>query len=435
MTADASRRPGRILCVTSNYPRWEGDSTTPFVLHLAQDLRALGWQVDVLAPHAPGTARSEVLSGVPVERFRYLWPESQETVCYHGGALINLRKRPSNFLKLPALVLAEWAAVARRLASRRYDLLHSHWILPQGFTGVLSARTARVPHVLTAHGSDVFALRGRALRAFKRYALEHADAVTVNSSATAREVQAIAPRVQDLSQIPMGVRVDGVPRDAQAVKAIRARYRRHNGPLLLFVGRVVREKGVEDLLEAARLLAPRLTALTVLVVGEGQDRPDMERAAERVGLADRVSFIGWVQPDELGAYYAAADVFVAPTRGIEGQGLTGLESMAAGTPVVATRVGGIPDVVREGETGLLVSARAPDQLAAAVERLTTAPDLAARLAQTGAELVRSRFSRGASAQAFSDLFSALLTHPRDIRSRRTVPIAFEAPARYPKDDA
>ncbi len=91
---------GRVLCMTSNFPRWDGDSTTPFILHLVQDLQAFGWAVDVLAPHAPGAALKETLGGVRVERFRYFWPEAQESLCYQGGALSNLRRNPFNKFKL-----------------------------------------------------------------------------------------------------------------------------------------------------------------------------------------------------------------------------------------------------------------------------------------------------------------------------------------------
>lgn len=73
MTTLSAKR--RVLFVTSNFPRWPGDSTTPFVLHLAQDLIKIGWEVDVLAPHAPGTKKNEIINGVSVERFQYLWPE------------------------------------------------------------------------------------------------------------------------------------------------------------------------------------------------------------------------------------------------------------------------------------------------------------------------------------------------------------------------
>ena len=73
--------PRRVLFVTSNFPRWQGDSTTPFVLHLAQDLSALGWSIDVLAPHAPGAAFEETMGALRVERFPYLWPAALQTVC------------------------------------------------------------------------------------------------------------------------------------------------------------------------------------------------------------------------------------------------------------------------------------------------------------------------------------------------------------------
>ena len=190
---DISGALGRICLLTSNFPRWPQDATTPFVLHLAQDLQALGWAVEVLAPHAPGAARREVLDGVPVRRFRYLWPAAQQTVCYQGGALSNLRTRRTNWLKLPLLVFFEWLALMALLARGRHDLIHAHWILPQGFVAVAGAWMFRIPVVITAHGSDVFGLRGWPMAWFKRFALRRAAAVTVNSSATEAEIPGAVP--------------------------------------------------------------------------------------------------------------------------------------------------------------------------------------------------------------------------------------------------
>ncbi|WP_295886271.1 glycosyltransferase [uncultured Thiohalocapsa sp.] len=406
---------GRVLCVTSNFPRWAGDSTTPFVLHLAQDLQALGWQVDVLAPHAPDASQSETLGGVRVERFRYLWPERAQTVCYQGGALINLRKNPLNKLKLPALVGAETLAIARRLRSRRYDILHSHWILPQGFAGRIASAVAPLPHVLTVHGGDIFGLRGRLMGHFKRAALRGADAVTVNSSATGRAVLEIAEKLPRLERIPMGIAVNPPDARQQALAAeLRAAHRRGNGPLLLFVGRVVEEKGVEDLLQATRLLRRSHPDVRALIVGEGQDRAAMERIASDIGIADCTSFTGWVAPEDIPAYMRAADAFVGPSRTgrggwIEAQGLTFLEAMGAGVSVVATRSGGIVDAVIDGDTGLLVDERAPGQIARAIERLVADAPFAAQLSAAAATRVRQQFSREATAARFSDLFSSLLS--------------------------
>jgi phosphatidyl-myo-inositol dimannoside synthase len=400
----------RILLTSSNFPRWAGDSTTPFVLHLAQDLQSLGWCVDVLAPHAPGAASQEYLDNVLVERFRYCWPERHETVCYQGGALINLRKNRANFAKLPLLVLAEWSAIARRLASGRYNLLNSHWILPQGFTGVLSAKPFRVPHVITVHGGDVFALKHPMLTRAKAFGLRHADAVTVNSTATGRSVEEITPGLARLKHIPMGVSED--PPDSSRVSKLRRTYRRGDGPLVVFLGRLVEEKGAGDVIDAVSILAGRHPDVTALIVGDGQDRAALEQLSQRLNLEDRVTFVGWVESRQVADYLAAGDVFVGPSRRskegwVEAQGLTLAEAMLAGTPVVATDSGGIPDTVRHEETGLLVEEAAAQQIADSISKLIENPGLAKRLVSEARTFARANLTRQCSAERFSNLFSQL----------------------------
>jgi glycosyltransferase involved in cell wall biosynthesis len=410
-SAEAEAILGRICLVSSNFPRWAGDSTTPFVLHLAQDLQDLGWQVEVLAPHAPGAEIEEVLAGVTVHRFRYLWPESQETVCYRGGALINLRRNPSNWLKVPALVFCEWLALRRLAASHRFDLINSHWVLPQGFVGVLASRGRGLPHVVTVHGGDVFGLRGRLTAFFKRFAFFRADAVTVNSSATLEAVRGVAPGLESVHRIPMGADT-ARPSDNSGSEILRQRYRRGEGPLLIFVGRIVEEKGIGDLIRAMKALASSLPDVTLLVVGEGQERPAMEALAHDLGVADRITFAGWLPSEQISSYLAAADIFVGPSKQapngwVEALGLTFVEALISRTPVVATRSGGIVDVIRHEETGLLVAENAPDEIAAAVSRLYHNPTLARRLVKAGHSHAMSAFTREASAQAFSDLFLSL----------------------------
>ena len=403
---------GRILCVTSNFPRWTGDSTTSFVLHLAQDLQQLGWQIDVLAPHADGAALKETIGNIKVERFRYLWPSSLETVCYQGGALINLRKNRTNYLKLPALLTSECLNLFFRLIERKYDLLHSHWILPQGFTGILTAGFLGIPHVTTVHGGDVFGLQGSLLTKFKRLTLRHADAVTVNSSVTERAVSEIAPDLQELHRIPMGVTTHRA-KSSPSSGDLKNRYRHGDGPLLVFVGRIVEEKGVEDLIRAVDILVPRFPDITALIIGQGQDRPYLEGLTKTFGLSDRVIFTGWIKPDVVSAYLAAGDIFVGPSRAasdgwIEAQGLTVIESMVAKTPVITTRIGGIVDSVRHEETGMLVNEGAPHEIAKFVERLVNEPMLTDRIRSLAYERAVKKFSRNSSAVSFSQLFEKVI---------------------------
>jgi glycosyltransferase involved in cell wall biosynthesis len=153
---------------------------------------------------------------------------------------------------------------------------------------------------------------------------------------------------------------------------------------------------------------------SLLIVGEGQDRIAMESLSEKTGLKGPVQFTGWVDPEFVTLYLAAADVFVGPSRQapdgwIEGQGLVFVEAMAVGTPVVATRSGGIVDSVIHEETGLLVDERSPEQVAHAIIRIVTDQGLTRKLQSQGRKLVEEKYSRKACAKRFSDLFENVIS--------------------------
>lgn len=406
----SSRTPSkRVLLLTSNFPRWEGDNTTPFILHLASDLQDLGWLVHVVAPHAPGADREATLDGVRVSRFRYWWPVSGETVCYDGGALTRLKSSRTDYLKVPPLVTAELGAVLLRLRKQRYDVLNSHWLLPQGFVGAVARSLTHVPHVATVHGGDVFALRSSPLLAFKKRTIRGSDAITVNSSATLRAVQELGATAS-VNLIPMGAEVPSI--DPIAVADIRRRHRVGNGPLLCFVGRLVPEKGADDLVSALAEIRRTMPDATLVIVGEGPFRPPLEEQVRRLGLVDSVYFAGWRSTQDVFGFLAASDVFVGPSKPasngwVEALGLSFVEAAMIGKPVVATELGGITDIIQHERTGLLVPSADPPAIARAVERLYQNPSLARRLGENAKVHAMSRFTRRASAEAFSEVLSSV----------------------------
>ena len=370
---------------------------------------ARGWPVDVLAPHAPGLKTREVLSGVPVTRFRYAWPDSRQTLCYGGGALFNLRRRPMDWLKVPALVICQCLALRRLVRGGPCHAVHAHWVLPQGLVAVAAGRG--VPVIISVHGSDMFALRGGLCTWLKRLALRRAAVVTVNSSATEAAVRAIAPGVPVLRRIPMGVAApESAP--ARSREDMRRELQLGDGPVLLFVGRLVAQKGVADLLQALAILAHDWPAASAIIVGDGPERPHLEARVAALKIDGRVRFVGPVDPARVPGYLAAADVFVAPSKATldgtaEGQGLAVVEAMLAGLPVVASRSGGLVDAVRPEETGLLVDEEAPAQIAAAVARLLRDRDLARRLARQARAMAADTYAAERTADAFSRLFADL----------------------------
>ena len=402
---------GRVLWLSSSGPRGPGDATSPFILNLAVDLCSRGWRIELLLPHAPGLADSDIIEGVPVHRFRYAWPASLERLCYGAGVLANLRRRPLDHLLVPGLVAAQWWAARRRLKAGGVALLHAHWLLPQGFTAVQAARSCAVPVISTVHGSDVFALGSGFSTALKRRALSGSRRVTVNSSVTEAAALALGAHRADLRRIPMGA-AEAVA-DPGRVASARAHWRRGHGPLLGLIGRLVPEKGVPELLESVRLLQAAEPDVTAVIIGDGPDRAAFHHQAGQLGIADRVFFTGQVAPAQIPELLAAVDIYVGPSRtsregGREAQGLVFAEALLAGRPVIATASGGIGDLVEHGVTGLVVPEGDPGAITAAVRRLQADPRLAGELAAAGRERARLGFTRAASADAFDALYREIL---------------------------
>jgi glycosyltransferase involved in cell wall biosynthesis len=266
---------------------------------------------------------------------------------YGHGVVGNLRRRPWLALFMPGL-LGSFVRAARRVEA---DLLHAHW-LPAGW---VAAQTGR-PYVVQVWGTDVELAR-RAPRLARRV-LGRARLVIAASTALAVSARVLgADRVE---VIPSGV---GLPASVGAEAS---------PPEVLYAGRLSPEKGVEELIEATR-------GMKLVVAGDGPLRPRVPDA------------LGFVPHDELERLYARAAVVACPSRR-EGFGVACLEAMAHGRPVVATDVGGLRDIVVDGETGLVVRPRDPRALRAALERLLGDPALRLRLGSAARRRAQERFS-------------------------------------------
>jgi glycosyltransferase involved in cell wall biosynthesis len=350
----------KILIVTSNYPRWPNDTTTPFVHNFARQLVKNGHKVRVLAPHYSGAKTKELFDGIEVRRFRYLLPLKAQTVCYQGGALGNLSKNPLNKLKLPILVMCELLAVMKELALWKPDIVNSHWLLPQGFVAALACKLFRTKHIATVHGGDVFALNSPLMRKLKTFAIKNSALVTVNSSVTEKVTRELAPdSPTPLLRLPTGI-LPLPELNKQKIADLRDKLKQSKGEkLILFVGRLSEEKGVREAIKATHQLLAEHKKVRLIIVGEGHEKETFQALVKELDIADQVDFLGWVPNQDVYYYFAASDVFVGPSKQakngqIEAQGLTFVEAMLAGCPVIGSNSGGIPDAVIPGKTGWLI---------------------------------------------------------------------------------
>lgn len=294
------------------------------------------------------------------------------------------------------------SALARLLRRERVDLLHTHTLAAANALGRFAARRTGIPVVSHLHIENRF-------RPSTRPLLQAADNVTARWAAALVAVSEDTRRAYERQGYPRRIEVvhNGVALDGATPGGVRAELGIPvEAPLVGEVGRLCEVKGQRELIEA---LAEVPDAHAVLVGADleqgGAYRRTLEQAAERAGVRDRVVFAG--EREDARAVVAELDVLALPSW-TEGLPLVVLEAMALRRPVVATPVGGTPEVVVDGETGVLVPPRDPAALAEALRRLIADADLRRRLGEAGYERVRSRFSEQAMQERVLAIYDRVL---------------------------
>jgi glycosyltransferase involved in cell wall biosynthesis len=377
----------RVLVLTHNYPRFAGDPAGAFVARLARAAAAAGHETRVIAPHAPGAALEEGAEGVTLARFRYA-PDSFERVGYTGALHRNALTSPLVALVLPSFLLAFRRAAQREAAAFRPDVVHAHWWIPAGWV----ASSLGVPFIVTSHGSDVRLLERRAfLRRVARRVFARATVATTVSRFLATDLLTWIPDLATPVEVtPMPLDIDRFSAGTREEKAVP--------PRILYAGNLVASKGVDVLVHAVAMLIGRGVRCELKVLGQGPEQPALEALARRLGIAGSVTWSRFLPQSEMPAEYGRSTVTVLPTRGqAEGLGLTLVEALLAGSAVVGTPAGGIPEVVIHEETGLLARDGDAGDLAAQIERLLADPALRARLTERGRAHVSRIYAPDAAA--------------------------------------
>lgn len=367
-TPDTAARKPTLLVLASTYPRWANDAEPGFVHELARRLTNR-FHVIVLCPHAQGAAQTETLDGVEVVRYRYA-PAALETLVNNGGIVTNLRRQRWKWLLVPSFVLVQAWVAWRLCRARHVDVMHAHWLIPQGVIAALLPSRPPVPFVVTSHGADLYALRAKPLLAVKRFVLRRANAVTVVSTAMLPHVAALGADAARTAVIPMGV--DLAQRFVPGDPDQRARNE------LLFVGRLVEKKGLRHLLAALPRVLAAKPEVTLTIAGFGPEEAALKAQVTALGLQPAVRFLGAVPQSALPALYRRAALFVAPfvraqSGDQEGLPVALMEAIGCGCPVLVGAVAGLEDIFGDQASAAIIEPQNPAALAAAIlERLENA---------------------------------------------------------------
>jgi phosphatidyl-myo-inositol dimannoside synthase len=411
----------KVLVLTSSYPVSDGSYEGRFIADLSRRMLMQGIDPVVLSPHFPGGRFKETQEGILLYRFPYFFPFRFERLAYGAGLLINIRRDFFAFAGIISFCKAEFFWTLAILFREQVDIIHTHWLIPQGLIGALVQWLTGIPHVATVHGSDLAVLKGHALlRPLGRFIVRHSTIITVNSTYAEKQLLEMVPEsLHKIRIIPMGIDPSAFMSGTGPETGTKRPARR----IILSVGRLIELKGVRFLIESLPAVLRAVPDTDLVIIGSG---PDQERLARRVyelSLDDHVQFMGTVRHDELAPYYQAADVFVLPSIAIngtaEGLGVVLLEAMASGCPVIGSSVGGIPDIITDEENGFLVPERDPAMLADRIIRILANPELSRKFRKNGLLTVRETFAGNRISARFADVY--MQVQRTKTNGRETVP--------------
>lgn len=291
--------------------------------------------------------------------------------------------------------------IADRLTAWKADVVCTSGYKPD-ILGWLASRRCGVPQVIVSHGWTAATWKVRMYEAIDRFVHRKADAVVSVSEGQAAKVRATGVPAERMTTIVNAVGSDAfAAADPSYAAMLREMFSRPVRWILGAAGRFSPEKGMDTLVEAAAILGKTHPDAGVVIFGEGPTRPDLEERIGRHGLNDRVVLAGF--RGDVGKFLPHLDVGVLPSN-TEGLPVILLEMLAAGRPVVATSVGGIPEVIADGSTGWLVPAGQPETLAKKLAAVLD-DDSRGRVGEAGRAVVRERFGVERQAKAYQELLS------------------------------
>jgi glycosyltransferase involved in cell wall biosynthesis len=396
----------KILVFTSTFPRWKNDTDPPFVYELCKRLTD-EYEVHVLTPHYPGAEHEEILGEITVKRFRYFLPRF-EKLAGEVGILPTLRTNKLYLFVIPFFILAGFFSLLTYSRKIKPDLIHAHWIIPQGFLVYLVSCFYNRPYIVTAHGADVFGLQHSFFSRLKSLVLRNAAAVTTVSNALKAKLLEHGTAGNEVVVLPMGVDSNRFKGRIESCAQTEPEYYR-NLSQILYVGRLTEKKGVSFLIRAIPEVKKHYPDIQLTIVGGGELVAELKEETLTLGLDNSITFQGALPNFELPKYYARHSIFVGPSieaKGgdTEGFGLTFVEAAMAGCLLIGTDVGGIPDIIQDGETGLLVRQKDSEAIADKIIYALSNPDTAREISNNGKTRCIEKYDWKIISKKYSSIF-------------------------------
>jgi glycosyltransferase involved in cell wall biosynthesis len=401
-------KPKSILVLTTSFPLESSTAFGSFVFEKCRHLVKEGLQVKVIAPHHMGANKKAKIDGIIINRFQYFFPARFQMIAYRAGIPTNIRTSFLAKLQLPFFVFS--FLIAAMKDAKHYDILHCHWSIA-ALIGIVAAKIFKKKIVYMMHGVEAFVFGDSSIL---KWILRNVDFLISNSSFTEKKTLAIYP-VKNHAVIAPGVDIHRYYPQG-GISDLRKSFNFSKTDIfILAIGNFIPRKGFEYLVDALNIIVNHkgITNVKLGLGGRGPLKDKYKKMIQTYSLDNYFIFLGFIEDKHMPPYYSLADIFVLPSivdsnGNTEGLGVVLLEANACQTPVVGSRVGGIPDIIQDGFNGLTCEQKNPVDLAEKIIKLAYNSGLRKQMGENGRKIIEDKFNWETIAKRMIDIYDSKL---------------------------
>lgn len=403
------------ICVfTHTFPRFHGDPIAPFIKDFAYGLSNCNNNVVVLTPYDKHFSPDKNLKSMRIKLYKYIIPDRFHVLGYSRTLAGDQKLKLFVYPLAPLMFLFSFIALLKTIYTYKIQIISAHWILPNGFIGAIVSKISGIPLVVSVPGSDVYlAKKNLVFKIMAKIATKQASYIVSNSLRYLDELGNIGIDRKKFKEIPYGVDINRYTYPPKDKLRLRERYGiKENEKIILAIGRLVEKKGFEYLIKAMPLVLEKLSQTRLIIIGDGDEKNKLERLASNLYVANKITFVGKVNHNDLPSYYEASDIYVAPSikdshGNLESHIVALFEAIAAGLPVVTTKLGASEKYVINGKNGYRVNEKDEISISKSIVSILTSINIG-EMGKESRRIAKKYLSYDVCVKEYSFLFKSLV---------------------------